>query len=178
MKKILGVFLAIVLFCSTALAAGTDYSSMTVEELQTVIDAARNALLTKTAQSDGKLFIMDDPNGLQIYLTGKGEKNWLGSYDLEIIVINNGKSAVSISFDNIVINGWETNAFGSQVQDVGAGKKKKDSIPLSFDDTDISSISEVEEVEITFHTFDPSTYKTNGKFGPITIYYDGSNWSK
>lgn len=178
MRKVFGIVLAMLLLCSSAFATGEDYSSMSVPELQEVINAARNTLLTKTAQADGKLFIMEEDNGLQIYLTGKGEENWLGTYELEIVVINNGNNAVSIAFDNIVVNGWETNTFGESVQDVGAGKKKKDAFPIIFEDTDISSISEVEEVEISFHTFDPSSYKTISEFGPYTIYYDGSTWSK
>ena len=41
-----------------------------------------------------------------------------------------------------------------------------------------ADISEVEEVEISFHTYDPSTYHTLQNWGPYTIYYNGKNWSK
>lgn len=176
MRKIIGIIFAILLLCSSALAEGLDYSSLTTTELQDIITATSNELLKRTALSDGKLFIIDEADDLQIYLTGKGEKNWMGGYDLEIVVINNSSTDVTISFDNIVVNGWETDPFITQVQDIGAGKRKKGSLPITLDDAEISSISEVEEVEISFHTFDPSSYKTLKRYGPFTIYYDGVNW--
>ena len=178
MKKFLAIFLAILLLIPTALANGTDYSSMSVTELQQVINEARNELLKKTAQSEGKLFILDENNGLQIYLTGKTEKNWSGAWQLELVVINNTSDNLSVNFDHIVINGWETYGIMTMVTDINAGNKKKDYILLHLEDTDISSISEVEEIKFVFHTFDSSTYRGIKQYGPITIYYDGSNWSK
>ncbi len=177
MKRLIGLFLAMLLLSSSAFAAGTDYSSMSVEELQEVITAARNALLVKTVQSDGKLFIVDEPDDLQIYITGNGETNWMDEFELEAVVINNSSQDVSISFENIIINGWETSPF-DQIQSISAGRKKKDGIPLDFKAAEISSINEVEEIEITFYTFDPSTYNTLKHYGPYIFYYDGTNWSK
>ena len=43
--------------------------------------------------------------GVQIYLTGRGEMNWRNEYELEIVVINNSSTAVTISFDEIIVNG-------------------------------------------------------------------------
>lgn len=177
MRKIFGIILAVLLLCSSAFAEGLDYSSLSTTELQGIITAARNELLRRTALSDGKLFIIDEADDLQIYLTGKGKTNLWDEYDLEIVVINNSSRAISIAFDNIVVNGWETNPISSDmVHDIGAGKKKKDSLPIALDDADLYSLSKVEEVEISFHTFDSSSYETLKNYGPFTIYYDGVNW--
>ncbi len=179
MKKLLSVLVALVLLLtSSACAAELDFSSMSVSDLQEVINAARNELLKQTAISDGKLFVVDEPNDLQIYITGNGETNWMGTFELEAVVINNSKQDVSIAFENVVINGWETNAFGNQIQNVSAGRKKKDSIPLAFEEAEISSLSQVEEIEMSFYTFDPSTYNTLKHYGPYIFYFDGTNWSK
>ena len=183
MKRSITAFLLALVFLSTSVlipcsasAEGLDYSALTTAELQDIIADVRNELIERKALSEGNLFLIDEVNDLQIYLTGKGEKDWMGGYNLEIVVINNGSRAVSVSFDHVVINGWETDVWDGLVQDVGAGKKKKGYLPLAFDEADISSISEVEEVEISFHTFDPSTYMNLNHYGPFTIYYDGSNW--
>ena len=70
--------------------------------------------------------------GMQIYLTGRGEMNWRNEYELEIVVINNSSTAVTISFDEIIVNGWETETALVSVRDIGAGKKKKDATKADF----------------------------------------------
>ena len=176
MKKLLVVLMVCALLCSSALAAETDLSAMSVAELQEVINAARSEILRRTARNDGTLFVVDEADGLQIYITGKGETDWSEAYQLEAVVINGTQQAVTISFDNVVINGWETEPFGNQIPNIGAGKKKKGSIPLTLKDAELTSVSQIEEVEITFHTFDPASYYTIGNYGPYTFYYDGAAW--
>ena len=44
MKKILTVVLALLLLCSSCLAEGLDYASMTDTQLHDIVDAARNEL--------------------------------------------------------------------------------------------------------------------------------------
>lgn len=70
--------------------------------------------------------------GVQIYLTGRGEMNWRNEYELEIVVINNSSTAVTISFDEIIVNGWKTETALVSVRDIGAGKKKKDATKAGF----------------------------------------------
>lgn len=166
----------------SASAEGIDYyalTKLTNTELQDVINAARNHLLARSARSEGKLDLVNTLDGLQIYLTGKGEMTWQDTYEVEIVVINNTGRDISVSFDHVVINGWETSTvLAGGVFDIGDGKKKRGDINLLLDEAMISSISEVEDVELSFHTFDPSTYTMLRQFGPITIYYDGGNWVK
>ena len=104
-RKILGVLLAIILLYSAASAEGLNFSSLTPTELQEFINTARNELLRRSAINDGKLFLVDETDGVQIYLTGRGEMNWRNEYELEIVVINNSSTAVTISFDEIIVNG-------------------------------------------------------------------------
>lgn len=160
-----------------ALAEGNDYSALTTTELQDIIAVVRNELLERSALSEGKVFLTDEAADVQIYLTGKGDYDWNG-YALEMVVINNGDRSISIEFNNIVVNGWETITFrGAYVKDIGAGHRKKAAIPLALDKTDVSSISEVEEVELVFRIYDAlNGDDTLKRYGPITIYYDGSNW--
>ncbi len=178
MRKIICLLLCLLLFVPCAgSAAPVDYSAMSVAELQDIISSARNELLKKTVKADGKLFILEDED-FQIYLTGDGELDWEGKYLLEIVVINNTDIAVTVQFDHIVINGWETYPRKCSVSNIGAGKEKKGNIILILEDAEIFSIDEVEEIELTFSTLDSSTNETKKSYGPITIYYDGSSWSK
>ena len=177
MKKILGIFFAMILLCSSAFAAEIDYSSMSVDDLQKVIDTARNEVLKKTAQSNGNVFIIDDSKGISMYLTGKNGKNFMDYLELEVVVINNTSKTLTVSFNSITVNGWEVNTMMSTVSDVGPGKKKKDSISFDPSEADISSVNEITEMELTFRTYDSSTWKDENVYGPITIFYDGANWS-
>ena len=178
MKKCLALFLVVViLLSSSALANNIDFSSMSVNELHDIISQAHNELVKKTAKADGKVFIIDDPMGFSIYLTGKGEKNWMDYYALEVVAINNTNKTQSIIFDNISINGWEVSTFITSISDVGGGKKKKDSINLEIEAADISSYTEITEVELVFHTYDSDSWSTIKKYGPVTLFFDGNNWS-
>ena len=131
-RRILGVLLAIILLYSAASAEGLNFSSLTPTELQEFINTARNELLRRSAINDGKLFLVDETDGVQIYLTGRGEMNWRNEYELEIVVINNSSTAVTISFDEIIVNGSETETALVSVRDIGAGKKKKDATKAGF----------------------------------------------
>jgi hypothetical protein len=128
----LGVLLAILLLYSAASAEGLNVSSRTPTALQELINTARNEWLRRSAINDGKLFLVDETDGVQINLTGRGEMNRRNEYELEIVVINNRRTAVTISFDEIIVNGWETETALVSVRDIGAGKKKKDATKAGF----------------------------------------------
>ncbi|MBR1643534.1 MAG: hypothetical protein IJ683_14580 [Butyrivibrio sp.] len=178
MKKVLGLLVALLLAAMPliACAAQIDYSAMSVEELNEVVNSARNEILKKTTAQD-KLYLVDDPSGVSMYLTGNGENGWLGTYDIEVVVINNTTTNLSIYFDNIVVNGWETNALYSSISSTSAGRKQKAALSLQLEEAEISSSDEIEEVEISFHTYDDD-YNIVSKYGPIVFFYDGSAWSK
>ena len=176
MKKLLAVWMVCVLLFTSAFAAGTDYSEMTVSEILDVMNEARNELLERAARRDGNLFVVNDPDGLQIYITGNGETDWADVYQLEAVVINGTGENITVSFEKIIINGWETVPLGYQIESIDAGRRKKGSIPLILSETDLTSVSEVEEVEICFHTFDPASFLELKYYGPYTIHYDGFFW--
>lgn len=179
MKKVFSILLVFaLLFSSSAFAASIDFSAMSVEELHDIIAEARNELVKKAAKSDDKVFIVDDPEGFSIYLTGKTEIDWMGYYALEVVVINNTNTTQSLSFDNISINGWEVSTIMSGVTDIGAGKKKKDTISLDTASADISSYTEITDVELVFHLYDSETYRTTKSYKAVTLYFDGTNWTK
>ena len=143
MKKLLAVWMVCVLLFTSAFAAGTDYSEMTVSEILDVMNEARNELLERAARRDGNLFVVNDPDGLQIYITGNGETDWADVYQLDAVVINGTGENITVSFEKIIINGWETVPLGYQIESIDAGRRKKGSIPLILSETDLTSVSEV-----------------------------------
>lgn len=183
MRKATIIRILVVLLCcamfSSAHAIDFDFSAMSIAELQEIISAARKELSIKTAEQDERIILVNDPDGILVYLTGKGEKNnWYNQYDLEAIFENSTDNPASISFENVSINDWEVYEWGSELTEVGSTKKKKGRLILSLDDADITSVSEVEEVEFIVRYYDPSSYTTIKEYGPIILYFDGSNWSK
>ncbi len=173
------IVLWICLVFSVAYAYDFDFSAMSIPELQEIITTARKELNNKTAQQDGNIVLVDDPNsGILVYLTGKGEKNtWYNQYDLEAVFVNNTDNYASVDFRHVCINGWEVDIWGSGLDDVGAAKKKKGELVLDFDGADITAISEIEEVEFYVRHYNPSSYETVTEYGPIILYYDGERWS-
>lgn len=102
--------------------------------------------------------VVFEQNDVQVYLTGES-KVW-GSdtvyLDLEAVVVNGCSSSVTVSVEECSINGWDIYASG--IYDTSAGKKKKDELTFNLSDAEISSIEEIEEIEIAFRVYDSDSY--------------------
>lgn len=175
MKKVLSVIVALLLLCSAA-SAETSVENMTDEEIYTAINMLKNELLTRIAHVEEKTFIVDNDE-ITIYCTGSGSINYSDKVLLEVVFINNSTDKeIGVGFDHIVINGWEVDSY-SQLAPINPGRKKKANISLAYKDADLSSYQEIEEIGLTFHTFDGSNYHTLTEYDEILLYFDGSRWS-
>lgn len=172
MKRIIATLLLIALFLTAnpTFAEGLDFASMNDEQLQAIIDGAKAELSNRNGNSSTSDVLIDQ-NGIKMYMTGNHEI-W-GSddyyYDMEVVVENNSDKPISIDFESASINGWEVYASG--VYDTGAGKKQKGNLEFKISDADISSIEEIEEMELFFYIFDNESYNTLYKLDPITLVF-------
>lgn len=173
MKKILVLLLAVLLaFCAVA-TAETDYSSMTDDELHTMIDAARNELVRRelTASADTMLF---DHDGIQCYLTGNYEiKEWgEGKHVmlLETVVVNNTDVMMDVRIDGCYVNGWEV--YGGIIQKTDAGKKQRDTFEIRLYDADIHSYEEIQDIDFTFKVTKSDDYSMIFQLDPITVHFN------
>ena len=167
--KCLAVLCLAMLLLTSAVAEGLDYSSMTDEELQAVIDSASKELKSRHADSGVSLLnggLILDQDGVVITLTGNRDE--YGSYcDLEAVVENSTDHMIYVSPENASINGWEV--FMTGIYEVGSGKKKKGSFTISLGDAEISSLTEVEVMEMVLLIGDNESYKTLFETDVITL---------
>ena len=183
MKKLIAVILFIT--CFFAMASAEDFSSMSSDDLLSLIRSARNALQAKQAVEEGKVFLLDTED-VQIYLSGNSEESasnqWSGDnlttnkyLDLEVIVINNTGKQLMICADTFIVNGWQVYV-GAFCEAKGKAKVK-DKISFIKSDADISSLSDIETIDCVFTAFDSNTYDNfELKNASVSVIYDGEKF--
>ena len=154
MKKLLCVALMLLLVPS-CLAEGIDFSSMTPEEALDVINAARNAL-TK-ASVDGELLRYESPEGYTLIFTGLSYNSRHDKCYIEVIFINDMDIDLKAHSTEAYVNGWACHL--TVASSVNAHRRASDRWFFSFDSVGISSIEEIEDIEIYL-----SVYKADGNY--------------
>ncbi len=167
MKKLLIVLLCALLVFTPALAE--DYSTKSVDELHAIINDVRTELL-KRELVIGEKTLLFESNGVSLYLTGDYEDSWAG-FQLNVIVINDSDKTISVTPDNLKasVNGWDVTCMSST--QVNAGKKLKGYFTFSLDEADVSSVSEIEEIELRLYIYDQDEWETIATLDPITIQF-------
>ena len=177
MKKLICLFLVFMIIpCTIANAVDykNDYKEMSDDELKSNLSFLRYELNKRLVKAAKNEYLIEDDD-IEIYFTGSG--SYSDKYiDLEVVFVNKTEKPLSIGFDSICINGWETVSYIPSIGSTSAWKKRKDSIRLHFVDADLTSYKEMEEIEVTFHTTDEN-YRIVKKYGPIMFNFDGKAWN-
>ena len=165
MKKIISLLLALVVLLTPIISLAADYTAMTNEELLSELNNIRVELLKRELNPEN---IILESDGLIIYLNGElqEEKRYDGKSVLlvNIIVVNNSDKQLHGSIDKISVNGWEIENYNSIIVDAGKKAKETFKFPGIYEDTDITSLSDINEIEFYGATTNPETYMfiTNG----------------
>ncbi len=168
MKRMISCILALLLLCSSALAAVPDISGCTDEELASLIDLARNRLYRNALKLE-KDAVLIDQGGVLLYSTGKYTLSSYGdscSLSLHCVLVNSTSFEVSVSCRDCSANGWEIFAMGGGCQ---AGKKKKVDLYFSLTEADITKLEELEDLTFTLQAYNMDTYDTLFNVGPVTL---------
>ena len=175
MKKMFVFLFACCLLAFSVAFASAEYnfSAMTDSELQAVLNAARNEMLSRAAKISGKMYLIKSKD-VEIYFTGKGRKSWSG-FEMEVVCINNTKSDIYFSCDYVTINGWQLNGF-DDIPIVGPGNKAFGAIYLDYQSVGLSDISEIEEVVIANPYVFNDNYVHVAKARTLTIDFQGCEW--
>lgn len=169
MKRLFSCILALLLLCSSALAAVPDLSGCTDEELAALIDLARNRLYRNALKLE-KDAVLIDHGGVLLYLTGEYT---LSSYSdtcflyLHCILVNSTSFEASVGCDDCSANGWEI--FGMGTGGCQASKKKKVDLSFSLMDADISKLEALEDLSFTLRVYNMDTFDTVFTADPITL---------
>lgn len=73
-----------------------------------------------------------------------------------VIVVNDSDINVRVGVESMSVNGWEVSNSG--FSSVSPGKKLKDELTFNAVDTDITTVEEIETIEITFRLSNADTY--------------------
>lgn len=173
MKKTLSILLTLSLLLLPMIASA-DYASMSDDELMVELNQIRAEQVNRALAKEGKT-ILAEADGITVTL--KGEPEWNESYDgthyivLNVTVVNSSENAVGIRTDDCYVNGWKIGS--SFITSLEAGMKTKETISIySVDeDAEVENIEDLEDIKITFLTFDANTLSTKTRDITTTITY-------
>lgn len=152
MKKLLCMMLVCISIVASA-SSESDYSSMTDEQLFSIITAARNELASREKHD----YLVNDEY-IRIYKTGDGItgsyqsdlgiKNYLG---MNVVIENVSDSPLGVFMDKVTINGWETDPVSSRSGEIDAGMKKQWYFEMIYTDAGLSDFRDIKEVTFSFY---------------------------
>lgn len=150
-----------------------DWESLTTEEIHRIVDLGRNELATRDLVAAENLVLVDVDN-VQLYLTGKYEM-WGGDHGskymkLHGVFVNNSEYNIGISIDDSYVNGWDAHASG--FSSIEPGKKARVTIDVCVEEADVFCFEDVQDWEVSFHTFDGDSYQTMTNLDPIVVRFD------
>lgn len=179
MKKLLALVLAVLVLIPSAWAE-VDLSSLvpaafaqaTNEDLQRLIDLARNELYARQLIASPEYVTVIDTDDVKIYLDGEYGYNakHTGLF-LHCVFMNDSNSPLAIYCEECYVNGWK--AYCGMLSEIAPGKKSHDSFGILISDAGISDYSEVEEIE--WHLYAcarDDSYSNRVEFTPITICFN------
>jgi len=174
MKRVITLVL-VLMFCIAALA-DSNWSSYTDEELQAMVDElsviikeARAEQISRKTNTDGKVVIFDqDGHKLTLESMTNGDSIFAkSSIDFTVVYENNSNGNTILAIANCYVNGWEVGSLGSF--DTKVGYKEKETLNIKLDETDVSSLDDVENIEFQYQYIDDH-YSILKNFKPVLVY--------
>ena len=173
MKKLIISILLLALFLpqTIASAATIDVSSLSDQELSSIIDQCRTELAFRKPDDPNHLTIINE-SGIEIYLDRHFEE--FQYYDgkkyvaLGAAVVNGSDKNIELYDNGCCINGWKvdtTITYG----EIPAGKSKKIDINLCLDDAGISSFDEMTDIYFAIRTLSVDDILHPIEFTPYTF---------
>lgn len=173
MKKFVSIVMVLVLLYSVSFAEEIDWANMSDDAIQSIIDAGRNELIKRQPVFGEKVMLIDQ-DGLQVYLTGKYDYLDYGEdsqyFQLEVVYINDSDTRQAISIDDVYVNGWSI--YGGVLSAIDPGKKVKDTLGFDVTDAEITAYEDIQEIQLSFHSYSDETYDTLSVFGPVTVQFN------
>jgi hypothetical protein len=166
MKRVLAVFFVLVMLTS-GIALAEDYSSMSNDELLAILNSVRTELLTRELSLSPDEVLMENAVVKMYIEKGKEiEFSRSGVLKIPVILVSNSENEISFQIDSVMVNGWECSGIIGNVSTAG---KKRDTLDINCKGAEISSIDEIEDIQIVLLAFNMNTFKYEMKTEKITI---------
>ncbi len=162
--------------CGVSTIADMEFSFHIFESSswETILDSPM--VQVKTSAADGYTYSFDDSgtpiydeNGLRLIIKGLAEDSSIFGPEVMVYVENNSGQDVTIQARDVSLNGFMVTPMFSV--DVLAGKHAVDGITFMSSELEENDISEIHEVECSFHVFDMHSWDTIKDTDPINIQF-------
>lgn len=122
-----------------------------------------SAVTISTSAADGYEYSFDDSgsvayegNGIKIIVKGLAEEDSFFGKDIIVCIVNSSDQAITVQARDVSVNGFMIDPIFSA--DVCADKRAFDTITFMSSDIEDNSITEINEVELSFHVFSPDSW--------------------
>lgn len=159
-KRLLAlIFAALMAALLTACSGSADAPTVTqdepTEQAGEKVDQASNES-AEEPEAPAEQVVLLNQNNLKITYTGIGE-DFLGP-QVNLLIENNSDQNYTVQTRGVSVNGFMVEPMFSE--DVAPGKKSNCSIGFLSDDFSENGITEIENIELTFHVCDSETFQT------------------
>lgn len=147
----------------------------TTDDWDTVLDSRQ--VQVKTSAAETYSYAYDHP-GTQVYedkgvkLVAKGlnEENSILGPGLVMYIHNTGDKAITVQARDTSVNGFMVETIFSQ--EVMPGKHAVSAVTFMDSDLEENSITQIQDLELSFHIFDTATWKTIADTDPIKLSFN------
>lgn len=169
-KVFISIIAIICLLISSCVAfAEIDLSTMSDEELSSLISQAQQELNSRKSADGNDQIVLYDSNNIKWYITGYEVSSWSSYLTLNSIVENNSNADITINVETLTVDGWDVSAwFYAQAT---AGKKTKEDLSFNMEDANIERVDDISNIEASIRIFNSKTYnnidQTSVSFNPV-----------
>lgn len=169
MKKAVAIIVALILvLSSTSIAfAEVDYSTMSNEELYSILNAVREELFERELTlSPDEVLIENDVVKMYIDKSKDIEFTSRNYLVIPVVLVNKTEDEISFQSDSAMVNGWECYA---SIGNISAAGQKRSTLEINCEGAEITSIDEIEDIRLVLLAFNMNTFKREITTDPITI---------
>ena len=136
-------------------AADLDFSSLSDDELNSVISSARNELLSRECiLNENTVFLANDI--CELYIDNSNDIKFENGYlKIPVICINNAEEEMSFQFDYVKVNGWDC---GGNIGNAAGESKKKAVMQINCKDIGVEGVDDIEDIVMTVIGFNMGTF--------------------
>lgn len=130
----------------------------------------------KTSAADGYNYTFDDTgnvvydeNDIKLVVKGLDKDGSIFGHNIVLYIENNSDKNVTVQTRDVSVNGFMADAAMSS--SVAAGKRMIDEITIMSSSLEENEISEIKDIELSFHIFDADSWDTILNTDKITITF-------
>lgn len=147
----------------------------TTDDWDTYLDTPQIQLKTSAANTyeykfDDSGDLAYNKDGIKIVIKGLAKDSSIFGPSIVVYIENTGKKNITVQTRDVSINGFMVDPLFSA--DALSGKRAISTITFMESELEENDITEIEDVELSFHVFDADSWDTIKDTDPITISYN------